>query len=663
MQMNLFKRNTTGAGTPSAPPGKDDSLNPVLYVLAFIAMPFVQGAKKLSHAVYEDGWGFVRAILGVIFGFGGAIGAAHYVGWIHGFGWYAWLPSGFLAFLAVLFYIWPILWLFPIHPIWKLSHALFTLVHDFAKKYLGTLMLDFLSIFRAVCLGCDKAWQSVIDRGAKAWFSRLLYFLSYATTVLGSVYLGWWLYHTVFGFFPEDWITVATIAGAASATFVGSFVCATLCSFIANGKLPFLATVTGGLLTWQFAPEIAATGHFFGLPAHLDWIAYAISFTLYFAYLFPYAVLAMSAGFWKRVWKWIEPFEREAYDEQDVAYRNFFHYLMDLVAVCVLGYFAFTIATAAGFLPITAGLVTAAFVLAGYVAFFKVLDHGGGNCVIGVLTSLGAGAWAFYGWTSADLAFDVYGAIGAGVVAALAWGFFGYTLSYVVLREIAIALRISLLGKVFAWTYNHLYSWCKSAYETSYGDKSDYKALIVEVTNVAVACLAYYGGHLLVGLAGWGTLLAVPCGALAFALSYLLIGKLLSKDKWGLETIGGVASLVVAILTGAFIYGVDPTTAGKISAIAAAIATWPATYFIGFPVAYAVLRFLTNWILTFWLHPLLASVYGFFWGKFAAFWGRFENAYNRLLKRLAPVWARFARAWAAVAAAYDRLLKKIGRHG
>ena len=666
--LNFLKRNTDGGGRPPL----------ILLVLAALLMPFVEGYKKLKEKVYRGWEGAIRAVLGGIFGFFGASAAGHYVGWTHAFGWYLWIPAAALGWLAVYCYVWPLLYLGVLHPVWKICDKIYDFTREFTKKSFGPLTAGIVKAISTVCVGSGQAWGRVLsDAHQKTWFVKVLGAVSYISTLAGAGYLGWHTYTLLSALVGLG--VIGTIVGIAVGFFVAIMFAGLVWQFIDYGKLPFFAIVAGGAAAYGVAPTAAA--HLVGWQF---WGALVAVFVLTVGYVFPFVNVLLTNGFLKKIWDGLKPLIEKTYDEKDKAYSEFIHHGVNLLVTAGVSYGAWVMCGSAGLALVPSVVFVAVAAIVSYIGFFKVVDHEGGNAIIGALSSVAAGISAGLAYTHAGLVYGVAGGITSGVIAALAIGFVLLPVVYSLVRAICLAVGISGLGKAMAAVYRavnaefkKLVDKLEDLYKVTYRDKTGYQDLFLHVVNIAVAVLAYVGlAHLGASYAVIGTsfvvgsVLALTASIVIPVLSYLLVGKLLFKSGYGLEFVGGVLGLLVAGFVGTEIYAVHAGAAFNIIGAAAAIAAWFAAFLLVVPLGYWVLRLLTSWALLGWLKPLLSTIYDFCWARFANVWDLFIVAYNRLLKpflRLigwafswvgvvfAPLFRQLAAAWKAMAAAYDRV--------
>lgn len=649
--MSLFKRSA----------GKGDSLNPILYLIVAPFILLIEGAKWCTDKVYSGFAGAFRALFGFVFATGGAVAASHYVGWDLGYGWYAWLPAGIAAWFGVLFYAWPLLYRYIVGPAIELCEAIYDRVRTYTKQYAGPVANGIVKAISTVCVGSGPAWNRVLTKEHEdTWFAKLVGVVAHLSAFASTAYLGWQAYTAVGALvgFPVVGFVLAVLAGILTFGILFGLVE----QLMQYGKLAFVALALGVGVVWGAAPYVVALT---GLSGLLVYAAWAVAYVAFVGYVFPFVNVLFTLGLLEKLWKFLKPLPEKTYDDRDDKYSEFFHHVVNIGVTGTVTYFAYGVCAA--LVPFTGAVALTALVAAvTYIVAYKFIGHGGGNYIVGGLTSLGAAYCAGTSYVAAGYVYGVYGGITAGVLALLATGVIGFPLVYVGLRLVLRGIGISKLGgplaSLYFWANEQFKSGLKQirhAYTNCYRDKSGYNELVVHVVNIAAAVAVFYGAMLGVAALGTGAIVGWVAVGLATFLSYTLVGKVLSKSGYGLEFLGGVAGLASAVYVGTQVYAVDPSTLYQVAGIAAGFATWFAVFCIVFPVAYVVARFLTSWALTGWLKPLLQWVYDIAWSVFTAVWTQLVRAYNGLITLLTPLWLRLCAAGARVRDAYRDLLSRI----
>ncbi len=649
--MSFFGKNKSGSG---------EKLNPFLYIIVAIPLLFIEGGKWCTDKVYSGLAGAFRALFGLIFAGGAAMYAADLVGSHYPSTW-KWVGAGIVAFLAVLFYLWPLLYRFGVSPTIDFCEAVSDRVRKYTREKFKGLVDGIVNGISTVCLGSGSAWSKVLTKEHEdTWFGRLIGAVSYVSLLAGSCYLGWQTYVCVAALIavPIVGFSVAVCAGVLVTGLVGAL----LGQFIKYGKFAFLGLAIGVAAVWGAAPYVVSLTGATGI-----WIyaAYAVAYVAFVGYVFPFVNVAFTAGFLEKVWKFLKPLPEKAYDESDDKYSEFFHHVVNLFATGGIGYGTFGIA--AGLLPIWgAAAVTAAISLIAYILVFKLINHGGGNFVVGALSSIAAAIFVGIQYHEAGYVYGVYGGIVAGVFTALFNGVVLFPIAYLGSRAVLHTIGLSKLGSPLAALYKFANEQFKKgleeirhAYKNCYKDKTGYQDLVLHVTNIAVAVGAFIGTTALLAALLGVNLLNLPLTVLATALSYVLVGKVLFKSNYGLEFLGCALGLAAAVFLGAHVYSSDEGALIKIAGVAAGAATWVGVYYIAFPVGYVLARLITSWALLGWLKPILATVYDWAWSLWIVVWTQVVRAYKGLKTLLTPLWLRIVAAGKVVSQAYRDILKRI----
>lgn len=650
--MSWLKRNAQGGG----------NINPIAYVIALIIMPFVETARWCTDKTYSGFDGIFRCLIAFGFACWGAVAAYGFASSNWGLGFFGATPIGIAAWLAVMFYAFPLMWRGVGSPVWRLCDAIQDRFRTWAKNSAEKCFGGFVRGLGTI-LGAGSAWGQVLDKDFEdKWFPKLLAIVSYLSTLAGSCYLGWSTYTAVGAFvgIPVLGFVLSVAAGLFVAGIVGGF----LVQLLRYGKLGFIATAGGVGAVWGAAPYIAAVT---GIGGWAGYAVDAVAYVVFIAWVFPLANLILTSGFWAKVWEKVKPLPTKTYDDNDKQYAEFFHHVANFASTATVAYFAWAVAGMIGVPFAGAIALTAVITVLAYILGFKLVNHEGGNYIIGAVLSLAAAAFSFNWYHDAGFIYGVYGAFTAAVLALLVTGFLAFPAVYLVSRAVLRLVGAAALAKPLTALYNAFNEWMKEGvkrlrkvWNACYEDKTGYNELVLHVTNIAVAVGVFFGAGALAGVVGAGAVLSWVIVVLATALSYLLVGKLLFKSGYGIEFLGGVAGLYGAVTFGGIVW----TVAGaswlvKVAAGVTFVGAWFGVFFVAFPVAYVVAKTLTSWALTGWLKPLLAGIYDFCWARFAGFWSMFEGAYKALKSLFAPLVAAVARAWAPIAAAYRSVLDAI----
>lgn len=641
-----------------------EKMNPLLYLIVFIPLLFIEGARICMGRVY-DGWaGAFRAFLGVIFGFGGAMYAGNLAGWQWGWPWYGWLPAAAVGFSAVLWYLWPLLYRFVVGPAIDLVDAIYDGTREFLRKNTGPACEAVVNLLSTVCVGSGPAWRKVLSsEHSDTWVAKLGGAIAYLAGFGCTGYIAWSAYTAVGA--AVTW----PVFGFALAVFAGIVTFGVLFGLYSQlmkyGKFAFAGLAIGVLAVWGGAPYVVALTGTTGL---WSWAAYAAAYVVFVGYVFPLLNVLLTLGLLEKLWNFLKPLPEKTYDDPSEEYREFFHHVVNILTTGGLTYFAWVFAVALS-LPFWAAIAIPVVVaLLSYVLVYKLIGHDSVNFIVGALVSVASGYKAFACYTAAGYVFGVYGAITAAVVTLLATGFLLFPLVYVTLRFVLHGLGISRLGvlltDLYLWVNDQFKAGIKQigrAYTECYDDKGPFPGTVLHVANLVATAAGVFGMWKLAALLGTGSVLALLLTVVAGALIYLYVGKALLKSSYGLETLGIVLALIAGWTVGTAVYAELPAGVLRVGAFAAGIATWFAVFFVVVPVVFVLARLLTGWALNPTIRPALQWVFDFLWSGFDVVLTQLKRAYNALKQFLTPFWLRLVAAGRAVREAYQRLLRLISR--
>jgi hypothetical protein len=570
-------------------------VNP-LYWVAFLIFIGRQARKRTYHGIFP---GVITYPLGLAFSVMAFITTMHLVGDDMGIGWYGWVPAALIASSLVSGFIWPIA--YSIADI--VGDTLKHITKPLAEHVLGPLV----GMLRSLP-GASSIWKHVEStpepgKTERKWFTT---FLLGATYVVGTLACGYVGYLTAeFGqallantavstgvlgmILGNGWI-IGGFAGVIVARLLFQPLHDTLDKAEVNGLTFIWSTIVGYygaiLLGSTLLTQIAIGAGIFAVNAAL---------------VFPIVLLFFNEGL-KKLGELLKPVVENTYrgDKNDL--RLFFHHAVNIVVAIGLAVGAFILG---GMLEwniwLTYGF-TALTLVASYLSVVHVIKHSGGNAIIGFLTSvaLGLGAFDLYlthlGW------FDWLGGVIAGVFAAAAWGLALLPLLYSGLglffddKSTAGAALDKAHEKASANLKKLYEKGFKRAQEATFNDKTEFKPLFGQVSNVLFAGVVFYFAYF-VGLphadAGWTHWLALAGTVLVTATSYLVGGKLAKHD--------GGEPLIVLLCVGAGLYiggnafGMLPWAwyfALPTAAVLAIVAGYALGLFV-IPPVYALLKVIT----------------------------------------------------------------------
>ena len=627
---------TSGPETPStgeAPAKKhvNPFLKALMVVFAVPTMIVYESAKSLSKKTYGAYHNFFPTALGIVLALLAGIGSGYYLGWVVDTSVFKWLPGGVLASALTFFYVWPLLFLGIFKQAFKLSEGLW----DTVNKTEGYRSSSWFSSGRST-----------------SWFTKLIMFLGYTSIVLGSAYLGW---TTLLGVHDKlEWGWFGYVAGLIAGGIAGLIAGAISWTILAKGRLATLAVVSGvgvtHLLSTYTQSLVGTWSEAFGLARFaggLNWAAYVFEFAICVAYIFPLVHIIMTHGFgW--VADALEGLLEKVYgsEEKRSDYRQFFAqvvnfagaYQLTKVSLAVSAYFALP-----GYIPLAVAGVVA---LLSYLLLGKLLREVG-NGFVGGIASAHSVVWAFLAYKSAGLWFGTVGAIASAAVAGALTYFLLFPVGYMIVRLLAKPLLASWLTKPLVGLHDAFFNGFKRigtelghAFSNTYDDETPYKAVFLQLVNLGTLVGVFFGMHALSGALGFATWLTIGTIAFSLVLSYLLVGKLLSKA--GNELVGILGGLAVGVFVGVLTFaGHAWWVATLVGLVAAAL-----TFSLAFPIAYVVLRAILNVIqVQTWLRPVLVGAHDWSWEKFTGLWSEFMEVYRSVRDSFRPTWTSFKTSW------------------
>lgn len=595
-------------------------------VMIFLAIVFIgpyEGAKWLYKRIYKDSLDYVGF---TIFGLIGSIyGAVSGFNLVHSFG-YGILASGVGGFISLLLaagYVTPIIWMVLLRPCVKTFERLWKVINNFARKHFEGVASGLVDVSR-VLPGADSGWSKLLDPERKeSFFQRVLQVVTYPSAVAASAWAGYLSYSWVSAFGAGLPIVagVATGAGAVAGVLCFALLADIACKWLYYGKVPALgltlsvAAIVGG------APFVSGL---LGLSLLTTVIATAVGVLLCTAYAFPWVVLFFSDKLLTWVRNTLKPLVESVYDEKETGSRHLFQQGTSLVLTVASGWGAAWLCSAIA-LPLVATVASVALVVAlTYTLVGKALDWDGGNFVIGALLALGTAAAAGFGWHNAGFIYGNWGAVIAAVLAALPVFFVLFPLLYAGYRWVSNQALVSGLtnglgnalhsGHDKVWKrFDKLVDRCEKVYRFAYRDERAYDKLVLHITNLLVTAAAGFGLHfLLTGFAvahPWLSIAAITAGT---AITYIAGGQYLVKA--GLELVGSVTAVGVAVLLGSVVLGAQPLGYGFAVPFGFVVAAL--TYFIFYPLFFIGVRYVADPLLTGWLLPILDGIHKWCWETF-----------------------------------------------
>ena len=645
--------------------------NPLYWVAAFL---FVgrQTRKRTYNGLFP---GLITIPLGFVFSVIALIATKHVVGEQLGLGWYAWLPAALVASSLVGSHVWPI------------AYSISDIIGDFlghvtkalAEWILGPIVAGIRSI-----PGVSWLWSNLEGEKGKSdrkWFTSFLFFATYAVGTLACGYVGYltteWVHgllaDTVFGsgwlyfVFADAWI-IAGFAGVVVARLLWQPLHDTLDKAEVNG-LAFIWSTIVGYYGYTLLGTTLISSILWGLGA----------FALNTAIAFPLVLLFFNEGL-KKVGELLEPVLKATYRGDRNDFRLGFHHIVNILLSLGLTSGAYILGNLLDWnIWLTAGFSVVTLV-ASYLSVVHVIKHSGGNAMVGFFSSVALGFFAF----------DLYGThlgwlgwLGGVIAAVLAAALWGLALLPLIYRGLELAVGPnSTFG---AWLdkrheraseeVKKLYEkGFKKAQEATFHDKTEFKPLFGQISNVLFAGAVFYFSYVY-GLPhageGWLYWLALVGAGLVTFTSYLVGGKL-AKNAGG-EPLIVLLCVGAALWVGGNAFSLLPW-AWYWALPAAVVLALVAGYVLGLfviPPIYALLKYLVllipddqtgakkGWksgISTFFLliHTAIYDVVDAWILK------PLESAVEAVAKVLGPMIAAVSKAYNDLMARFDRIFKKKG---
>ncbi|HNG18642.1 MAG TPA: hypothetical protein PLI59_05660 [Candidatus Obscuribacter sp.] len=600
----------------------------VAIIIAMCAMMVIKPAQYLRREAYDKAGG-LSWLLGIVASAAAGIAVGHHVGWELNLDAWWWLPLGLLSVVVTYCYAYP---------------------------------LTYLGLFQWSFKAGRKLWERVPDAGSRTneygfspWFSNLLLNLSRVAVVIAGFILWYNLADGIQGkigwetgfFHFVGWVIGAIVGG------IISFIAGALSMLLLDQVgVMVIAGASGAYIVNAYTPAMSAYLAPYGLPAWTVHLAQGAAFIAYCAYVFPIAHLTITAVF-RGLGEWLERhlgrlfrnlhkvFEW-AYDDSDKNYVGFLQQAGAIALTAYAGTYAWGYLTAGlGFTLIPAILALVAVVLVAYiiigglaslvhVGFFGVV-----TCIIGAV--LFARSGIYFGTE-----LGTFATICVGVGAFLALAVVLYPVTYCLVKLLVNPLLASWLGGPLTTMHRTLSEEIFRSFSRTYEDNTDFAPLFAHLTNIALTVAAFLGLSMLMAALSFSAVTSIVVTGLTTASVYLLGGKLLTRYKNGL--IGTLVSLAAGLYFGveAYVHFDHSYWYG----IGGFLVTGAATFLIGYPVAYVVLRAVLNVVaVTAWLLPVVGGIHGFFFGFVDAFWTLIVKAYRAIEASMRPYWQWASQLW------------------
>lgn len=571
-------------------------INP-LYWVAFVIWLGKQARKNTYHGLFP---GLITIPLGFAFSIAALITTKALVGDTYGLGWYAWLPACAVSGLVVEAFLWPFAYVIAD----KLGDLLGHVTGGIAKHVFPPIAKNIRHL-----PGSTSLWNKVDDgkegKSSRKWFTTLLFSASALLSLLASGYLGYLfsveakavLAGTVLGsgvigaVLGNGWI-LAGFAGFVVARLVFQ----PLYDTLDKGEMSGLTVGVSALVAYAVTTLTAAT--LLGTVG----IA-AATFVAFAAWGFPLTLLFFNEGL-VRFAEFVKPLAKKFYDAEGNDFRLFFHHTVNIIVAAGLAVGAYLVGTNLGWLNwITYGF-TAITLFSSYLGVIYTIKHRGGNGIIGFLTSVGAGFataslygahLGYFGWLGASI---------AGIIGAGAWGLVLAPALYR-LAEISFGALFTTAGSGLNKANEAIHGQVKRLYkavfeaaqEATFHDKTDFKPLFGQVSNLVFAVGVFAAGYAYGVPAATSTIghwLALGGTSLLALISYLVGGKLAKRD--GGEPLIALLCVGAALYVGGNAFTLIPWAWYLALPAAIAIGTiagYALALFV-IPPVYATVKFLVN---------------------------------------------------------------------
>ena len=646
--------------------------NPFLKVLMIIfaitVMPIYEYGKKVSGEAYK---GIMRGLFNMVIAlplsFLGSFLTAKYLGWNLGYSLLLWVPACILAFLLVLFVVWPSLYLYFFKPLFDAFEWLFKQTEKLAKNQIKRLVSGLVSTLK-VLPGSGNLWSFVEDnnRGYR-WVNAVVTFVTGAGILGLSAYVAITTYAFALPYVTFDLPYLSQGLAGVAAFIPTILVGGILFQILGKNELHTSACAITGTAVYVASPLTAKLIAAFGLPAATIYGAAPALFLLGLAYGYPAVHGILKSGLFAELLKGLKWLIEETYDDDNAVFKKFFSHSINIVASVALGALVVYGAAVYPFIPAAAVYTVAVLVaLAAYIGLGDFLEDAPGNVFVGLAAAVLAG-WCFHVSFAGTLAgVTLWVALGGSVLATF---FVAVPLVYIALRFLTTPWLSKPLGSLMDTVHEGAYKaarkvsrwWDTNVIEKTYEDRSDYSKLFVHIANLAILALGIWQALPIatgfLGLPIWAT--AVGLTVLGY-LTYLILGKIFLGIGPGF--LGFALGIIAGFAVGYELYGIASgwvytPVAILIGGTVFSILTW-----VVFPLVYMVAKFPLNAILTPWLKPVLEGMYDFFWKSFEGIWNKFvavyKVVYNAFFK---PVVLFFAGMIASAKAWWDEFRGRSGK--
>jgi hypothetical protein len=633
---------------------------PVVLVIFALWKPLESGRRTVWNRS-----GFVGGFFHEVLALGTAFGVAASVHQTSGLplsGWLGQIGEGIGAGFITWAYAFPCVWLFILRPAY-LGFKYCVNHFDFVDDYItGPLMKLSPRLFLFMPLA-RRGWEKVKEDN---WFIDVITFVAYATGLLSSLYVGWQTQRFVFELLPANLLIAQLTVGLswAAALVVAGLLARIVYGALSEGKNYALGTLIGVALTYACSGWLHKLALLSGVPA---WSFQAVLYVLSVTYVLPALYVIFASGFWKKLYKRIEPLYISYFEGKDTAFRHVSLQSLAIVLTVVISVAALWACATVALNGFACMIAMVLFLGGGYAILPRAIDQDYGNALCGIVGAIALGCVGGFTYTHYDLVFGVYGGIAAGVVAALV-SIAVIPIAYTVCEWLAnlpvINVATNGLGGLLPAAHKRYLNdvvepfleMCTSIYEDGYGRASQldakqlsafaaFKKLSLHATNAGLtAILAFWtfvGLNQVAFLHAYDPGLAGAITALVALFSLGLLSRVVLRV--GLELPGVVVSLLTGLVT-AMVF-MPATVFGAWVAVPAGVIAAAFTFGIAFPILLIVLRTIVTWAAP-TLNIPLDWVANTAWLTVRGFWKGFCKLFDFVYDLFEPIWRWFGRCFA-----------------
>lgn len=522
--------------------------NPV-YWFAFVIFIGRQARKRTYRGIFP---GVITYPLGLAFSIVAFIATMHLVGDDMGIGWWGWVPSALIASSLVSGFIWPI------------AYSLADILGD-ALKHITKPLAEFaigpvVGALRSLP-GASSIWKHVEStpepgKSSRKWFTAFLLGATYVVGTLACGYVGYLTTEFVKNLLVDTYVSTGLLGMVlGNGWIIGGFAGVVVARLLFQPLHDTLDKAEVNGLTFIWSTIVGYHGAILMGGTLVTQVGVGLGiFVVNTALVFPIVLLFFNEGL-KKLGELLQPIVETIYrgDKNDL--RLFFHHVVNILVAIGLAVGAYILGGMLEWNIWLTGGFTAVTLIASYLGVVHVIKHSGGNAIIGFLTSVALGLGAFDQYLTHLGWLGWLGGVIAGVFAAALWGLALLPLIYSGLalcfddKSTAGATLDKLHEKASAKLKTLYEKGFKRAQEATFNDKTEFKPLFGQVSNVLFAGAVFYFAYFL-GLphaeAGWTHWLALAGTVLVTATSYLVGGKLAKHD--------GGEPLIVLLCLGAGLY-------------------------------------------------------------------------------------------------------------